>query len=52
MKKNNVTIQVGCNGIEDATKKTVRLIEKMQEAKTLADELATCISEISLEIKL
>ena len=43
-----VTLNVGIIGIDEATEKAERLIEILKEAKTLADELASVKFDINL----
>lgn len=51
--KNNITIgvDVDLSNINKAMNTITQLNEKMQEAKTLADELASCILDVDLEVK-
>lgn len=41
MKDNKLTLDVKLNGIDEATKKVERLIELLNEAKSLADEITS-----------
>lgn len=50
MEITDLTATVHLSGVEDATKKAVALVEKINEAKTLAGELASLVQ--GLEVKL
>ncbi len=52
MEQKPITIKVDCEGVDETMQKVVSLIEKMQEVKTLADEITTCISDLNLKIEL
>lgn len=45
-----VNLEVKVSGLNEATEKASQLIKKMQEAKSLAGELASCIGELKLSI--
>ena len=45
-----ITVQADASQIEAACAKAELLATKIQEAKTLADDLASCISEIALKV--
>ena len=51
MSKSEVTVQVKMEGIDLALEKITLLAEKMQEVKSLADELTSCIADLNLEVK-
>ncbi|NKC68978.1 hypothetical protein [Vagococcus fluvialis] len=54
MADGKVTIEVEIENIDEATKKVEKLIEKLKEAKTLADEIASMeifVTEENLDIK-
>lgn len=43
-------VSVTLKGAEEATKKAVELVQKIEEAKTLAGELASLIGQLEIEI--
>lgn len=47
----DVTIDVTLNGVEEAQEKAERLVETMEKAKSLADDLALLLRNLSVEVR-
>lgn len=51
MKTESISIKIDTSQIDNLIEKLTMLSEKMQEAKSLADEVASCTRNIRLEIE-
>ncbi|MDO4617066.1 MAG: hypothetical protein Q4B03_06375 [Lachnospiraceae bacterium] len=51
MSSYKINVQAKFNGLDDVMAKTERLLEKMQEARTLYNELASAMESLNLDIQ-
>lgn len=51
MAENKVIVNVVCSGVDAAQAKVDELTEKIAEAKTLVNELASALDELRIEVR-
>lgn len=50
MEQNEITVEVHLAGADDAAKAATDLVQKINEAKTLAGELASLIEKLEVKV--